>query len=193
MALYDLGALVPPPTLSHKARTGYTGASARFALRAQRWRSMAYLDKVLRAGERVHFHGRLHWLIYGHGLLWLLAGVVVLLVALATNQPDLGRVLALAAIAVLVFAAWLLVAAGIRRYAAEFVVTDLRVIVKHGLLSRHTAEMNVSKIESVDVEQGILGRIFGFGTLIVRGTGASLEPLRNVADPIGMRNAILVG
>ena len=154
---------------------------------------MAYLDKVLRPGENVHFHGRLHWLIYGHGLLWLLAGVVMLLVALTANQPNLGRVLAYAAVAVLLLAAWLLVVAGLRRNTAEFVVTDLRVIVKRGLLSRHTAEMNVSKIESVDVEQGILGRVLGFGTLIVRGTGASLEPLRNVADPIGMRNAILVG
>jgi uncharacterized membrane protein YdbT with pleckstrin-like domain len=154
---------------------------------------MAYLDKVLRPEETVHFHGRLHWLIYGRGLLCLIAGIAILLAAMMMHEPDLSRVTAYLAIAVLLTSAWLLVLAGIRRNTAEFVVTDRRVILKHGLLGRHTAEMNVSKIESVDVEQGLLGRIFGFGTLIVRGTGASLEPLRNVADPIGMRNAILVG
>ena len=72
-------------------------------------------------------------------------------------------------------------------------MTDKRVIYKTGLLSRHTAEINISKIESVDVDQGILGRIFGYGTVFLRGTGASLEPLQDVADPIGLRNAILVG
>ena len=155
--------------------------------------SVTYRAKFLRPDETVLFHGRLHWLIYVRGLLALGAGLAVLIAGLASGDPTLRRALALASLAVFLGAALLLAAAGIRRQTVEFVVTDKRVIYKTGLFTRHTAEINVSKIESVDVDQGILGRIFGFGTVFLRGTGASLEPLRGVADPIGLRNAIIVG
>ena len=155
--------------------------------------SLAYLTKVLRPDERVLFHGSLHWLIYARGLLTTVAGCAVLIAGLLTSDPVLGRSLAIGSLAVFLTAAVMLILAGIRRQTVEFVVTDKRVIYKTGLVTRHTAEINISKVESVDVDQGILGRIFGFGTVLLRGTGASMEPLRNVADPIGLRNAILVG
>ena len=154
---------------------------------------MAYLTKVLRPDEAVLFRGTLHWLVYGRGLVLLGAGLALLVLGLAVGDPLLGRALAVGALAVLLLAGWLLILAGIRRQTVEFVVTDKRVITKTGWLSRHTAEINVSKIESVDVDQGLLGRMFGFGTVFLRGTGASLEPLQGVADPIGLRNAIIVG
>ena len=78
----------------------------------------------------------------------------------------------------------LLLGAWIRRRATEIVVTDRRVIFKRGLLGRHTVEMNVSKIETVDVEQGIGGRIWGYGTVLIRGTGSSFEPLVGVGSPL---------
>ena len=53
--------------------------------------------------------------------------------------------------------------------------------------------MNITKIETVDVEQSIAGRLMGFGTVLIRGTGAGFEPLRRVADPLALRSAILVG
>jgi uncharacterized membrane protein YdbT with pleckstrin-like domain len=80
--------------------------------------------------------------------------------------------------------------AWLRRVTTELAITDLRVIYKAGLFRRHTLEMNRSRIESVDVDQSLLGRIFGYGTVTVRGTGGSLEPLRNIRDPIGFRNHI---
>ena len=72
-------------------------------------------------------------------------------------------------------------------------MTDRRVIFKRGLFARHTVEMNVSKIETVDVEQGIGGRIWNYGTLMIRGTGAGFEPLEGVGSPISIRNAIVAG
>ena len=78
----------------------------------------------------------------------------------------------------------------IRRAATELAVTDHRVIYKTGLLSRHTIEMNRDKVESVDVDQSLLGRILGYGTVIVRGTGGSLEPMRNIGDPLTFRTHI---
>jgi uncharacterized membrane protein YdbT with pleckstrin-like domain len=53
--------------------------------------------------------------------------------------------------------------------------------------------MNITKIETVDVEQPIVGRLFGYGTVSVHGTGASMEPMRQVAHPLQLRNSILVG
>jgi uncharacterized membrane protein YdbT with pleckstrin-like domain len=87
----------------------------------------------------------------------------------------------------------LLLGAWIRRRATEIVVTDLRVIYKVGVLSRRTVEMNVSKIETVDVEQGLWGRIWGYGTVLIRGTGSGFEPLVGVGSPLAIRNAIVVG
>jgi len=81
----------------------------------------------------------------------------------------------------------------IRRATTELAVTDHRVIYKSGLLSRHTIEMNRDKVESVDVDQTLLGRIFGYGTIIVRGTGGSLEPIRNIGDPLAFRSHITAG
>jgi len=78
----------------------------------------------------------------------------------------------------------------IRRATTELAVTDHRVIYKSGLLSRHTIEMNRDKVESVDVDQSLLGRILGYGTVVVRGTGGSLEPIRNISDPLSFRTHI---
>jgi uncharacterized membrane protein YdbT with pleckstrin-like domain len=69
-------------------------------------------------------------------------------------------------------------------------VTDQRVIFKRGIFARYTIEMNRSKVESVDVDQTILGRLLGYGTLMVRGTGGSLEPMESISDPLAFRTHI---
>ena len=99
----------------------------------------------------------------------------------------------LAAAALAVLGLLVLLAAWIRRHATEIVVTDRRVIYKRGILSRHTVEMNVSKIETVDVEQGLWARMMGYGTVLIRGTGSGIEPLRGVGHPLTIRNAIVAG
>ena len=72
-------------------------------------------------------------------------------------------------------------------------VTDKRVLHKVGLIWRSTQEMNIAKVETVDVDQGIWGRLLNFGSVQVRGTGGSWEPMHLVTDPLAMRNAIMVG
>ena len=74
----------------------------------------------------------------------------------------------------------------------EIVVTDRRILFKEGFLRRRTMEMNMSKVETVDVVQSIPGRIFNYGTILIRGTGSSYEPLSLIGDPLTLRNAILV-
>jgi uncharacterized membrane protein YdbT with pleckstrin-like domain len=83
-----------------------------------------------------------------------------------------------------------LVKALIARSAAEFAVTNKRVIFKEGFVYRRTAEMFLSKVESVGVDQTILGRIFGYGSIVLRGTGGSTEPFHKIARPLEFRRQI---
>ena len=71
-------------------------------------------------------------------------------------------------------------------------VTSQRIIVKRGLVSLHTVEMNVDKVESVDVDQSILGRMMGFGTVTIHRIGARWDPIPLISGPLGFRNAITV-
>jgi uncharacterized membrane protein YdbT with pleckstrin-like domain len=85
----------------------------------------------------------------------------------------------------------LLAIAFVRYRSFELGVTTKRVIVKRGFVSRQTIEMNLSKVESIQVEQSALGRLFNFGTLIVAGTGASHAPMTGIAEPMAFRKAFI--
>jgi len=77
-----------------------------------------------------------------------------------------------------------------QQWITEIAVTDRRVIVKTGLIRRHTAEMNMDKVESVTVYQSILGRLLNYGSVHVRGTGEGLGHLDYIKSPIELRNTI---
>ena len=72
-------------------------------------------------------------------------------------------------------------------YSTEFVITDRRVIMKTGLISRSTLEMNLTKIESVNVDQSIMGRILGFGSITLVGNGSTRETFNGISQPIVFR------
>jgi uncharacterized membrane protein YdbT with pleckstrin-like domain len=84
----------------------------------------------------------------------------------------------------------LFVAPLVARATSEFAVTNRRVIIKVGLVSRKTVELNLEKVESIGVEQTILGRILGYGAIVVVGTGGTKEPFPRIADPMGFRRAV---
>ena len=146
---------------------------------------------MLQPGETIVYSTKLHWRVYIQAILLVIACIIITGAAVATNDNQ-GISLAFG-IAAVIFALLALSAglrAFIRRATTELAVTDHRVIYKSGLLSRHTIEMNRDKVESVDVDQSLLGRVFGYGTVIVRGTGGSLEPMRNIGDPLTFRSHI---
>jgi uncharacterized membrane protein YdbT with pleckstrin-like domain len=155
---------------------------------------MRYLTRVLQPGETVVYATKLHWFIYLRTL--LLLAICIVLGAAAVAMADKQNISLALWIAAVIFALLALSAglrAFIRRASTELAVTDRRVIYKAGLLSRHTLEMNRDKVESVAVDQTFLGRIFGYGTIIVRGTGSSLEPIPNIGDPLTFRSHITTG
>ncbi len=150
---------------------------------------MSYVTRVLQPGEQVVYTTKLHWLIYFPAILLVIVGIVL---AYAANRLDGRSAIALQIVAAVfaLMAVWSALRAFIRRMTTELAITDHRVIYKVGLLSRHTLEMNRAKVESVDVDQTLLGRFLGYGTVIVRGTGGSLEPMRDVTDPLSFRSHI---
>jgi uncharacterized membrane protein YdbT with pleckstrin-like domain len=155
---------------------------------------MGYVEHVLQPGETLVHKSKLHWFIYLPVLPFL--AIFVLGLALnsamqagATDQgaaalPQILMVIGVAGTIVTWLRAW------IRRTSTELAVTDRRVIFKRGLIRRHTVEMNMDKVESVDVDQSILGRLFNYGDVTVRGTGASIEPLRMIQDPLHFRSRV---
>jgi uncharacterized membrane protein YdbT with pleckstrin-like domain len=148
---------------------------------------MKYIDEVLQPGERIVFSCTLSWAIYLPGVvLW----VVALALLAAAGGAASGGVWLVSALVVGLCAAYSSLRAWFRRWTTEIDVTDRRVVYKRGFIRRHTVEMNMDKVESVDVDQSMLGRIFDYGDIVIRGTGAGLEPLRGIDSPLAFRNAV---
>jgi uncharacterized membrane protein YdbT with pleckstrin-like domain len=150
---------------------------------------MSYVRKVLLPGEQVVYETGLHWLIFGRAILVLIAALA-LAIGSFYAPGNMGPPLLLAAGIVALFGLVLLLAALIRRAGTELAVTDQRVVYKSGIIARHTIEMNRAKVESVDVDQSLLGRILGYGTVQLRGTGGSLEPMAMIGNPLSLRSHI---
>ena len=149
---------------------------------------MSYANSVLQPGERVLLVGRLHWISYWHAILFLLLGIGLVCWEWSRGSGD--RLISITAITFGVLFLVSFVHTWFIRWITEFAVTDRRVISKRGFINRQTAEMNMDKVESVQVDQSVLGRMLDYGTITVMGTGQGFEPIKRVASPIAFRNAI---
>ncbi|HEY1328760.1 MAG TPA: PH domain-containing protein [Casimicrobiaceae bacterium] len=141
----------------------------------------SYVETIVGPGEEVLYVGKVSlWAIASS----LVGGVLLILIGLvlAVAHP-LGALVCL--LGLIVIAVGL-----IRRASTELAVTTRRVIAKFGFISRSTVEINLAKIESVRVEQSVTGRIFDYGSIIVTGTGSTMDPIPFIADPIRFRQAI---
>jgi len=154
---------------------------------------MSYVRHVLQPGEEVRHVAGLHWILYLPGLLvWILAAIILII------RPDASEYWVANRLAVIV--TWLCFAVGLVLIArvwfswwtTEIAVTNRRVIYKKGLVRRETTEMNLDKVETVNVDQSILGRIFDYGNVDVRGTGkGNFDQLKHVAAPLELRNHVI--
>jgi uncharacterized membrane protein YdbT with pleckstrin-like domain len=156
---------------------------------------MSYTEKSVQPGETVRFHSRVHWIIYVRGIVIIVLGV---LVAIGLRQLDPNptgfSVPSLVAITIgLVIGAFSLLVAWWRRLTTEVAITENRIVYKRGFIRRHTFEMNMSKVESVHVNQSVAGRVFDYGDIIIRGVGSSFEPLRTISRPLEFRNFVGAG
>ena len=139
----------------------------------------SYVRANLMAGETVVYETGLHPIIYLSPAAMIFAGIALGFFA----NPSIGALLL--GLGVLALGgAWL------RQWGGEFAVTNRRVIVKLGFISRRTIEINMSKVESVEVNQDIFGRMLNYGTIVVIGTGGTREPFAQIDDPLAFRRAV---
>ena len=154
---------------------------------------MAYLDKLLQPGETLLARTRPHWimLVPPFGFIGL---ALVAAIATFVALTGYGRTAMLAGYGIAVLLAIVgllhLLARWIVRATTEYGVTSLRVVQKRGVLSLHTVEMNLDKVESVDVDQSLFGRMLGYGMVDIHGVGSRWDPIVGIEDPLGFRNAI---
>ena len=164
---------------------------------------MGYVDRNLVPGETLLYLTRHHWLIligpFVVGLVLLVPGIALLLEAFSlrdTNGLAVGdttispSTMAILGV-VLLFAAAIIFSYGIaRRNATEMAVTTRRVLIKTGMTSRRTLDMMLSRVESIGVEETTLGRLLGYGSVVVRGTGGTPEPFEMISHPQEFRRAV---
>ncbi|HMK14581.1 MAG TPA: PH domain-containing protein [Burkholderiales bacterium] len=93
-------------------------------------------------------------------------------------------------VVLLIVAALLFLVRWIRVKTSEFGVTNKRVIIKIGLIQRHTLELLLTQVETIGVDQGIMGRILGYGKIVVVGTGGTNEPFSRIARPLEFRRQV---
>jgi uncharacterized membrane protein YdbT with pleckstrin-like domain len=157
---------------------------------------MSYVEKHLIEGEAVVYKTRLHWIVLVVPvLLGLLIGVPGLaLLARFSTGPSSNSVTSesmMVAGAILLVFALVCIALGIlSRNATEMTVTNKRVVAKVGVFARRTIEMLLSRVESIGVEETVMGRMLGYGRVIVRGTGGTPESFDRIAHPLDFRTQV---
>jgi hypothetical protein len=157
----------PPPALDPKLLGSYTTAT-------------------LQANERPLHHTTIHWM----ALMGSIFGAAFALIVIVPIAMFASWKAYYWAWLLLFIPLGILLAAAVGVRTSELVITDRRVLIKVGFIRRHTFEMFISKIESVAVYQGMMGRIFNYGTVEIRGTGGSAESFATIASPLQFRDAI---
>jgi uncharacterized membrane protein YdbT with pleckstrin-like domain len=157
---------------------------------------MNYIDRNLIPGETVIYETRLHWVvIIRHIILaavFALAGMYLLSGMPGTTglQGDPSRYARIGGGVLFGFAVISAILAMVRRNSVEMAVTNKRVTVKVGLVSHSTEEMMLNRIESIMVDQSLMGRILGYGTITLRGVGGTPDPFPSIAHPLEFRRQV---
>ena len=147
---------------------------------------MSYIQSILRRDEKILHIAKLHWMLFIRAILIGLALAAVVVIYLIANT-----VWALVLVALLALFFLLALASEFFIYrSTELAVTDRRVIHKTGFISRQTMEQQIERTDSITVSQSIFGRILGFGTIDIRGSGSSFTPIEQISNPLKFRNAV---
>jgi len=147
---------------------------------------MSYVESNLLPNEQVTYWAKLHWIIYLWPMVFLLGAVAVAVAvsALGLNGGWIASAV-LAGIALLSFLPpW------VDSLSSEFAVTDKRVLIKVGLIRRHSLELLLQKVEGIGVDQTLTGRILGYGTITVTGTGGTRESFARISRPLEFRRQV---
>lgn len=141
---------------------------------------MGFVDQNLVTGETVVYRTRLHWVMFLFPVTLTLVGLILARVieptAIGISIAGIG--------AVILLWRW------IQFQTSEFAVTTRRVLIKVGFVQRHTVELLLNKVEGIGVDQDIGGRLWGYGTIVVTGTGGTRESFESIAAPLEFRRQV---
>jgi uncharacterized membrane protein YdbT with pleckstrin-like domain len=141
---------------------------------------MGYVESNLLPNEQITYRANIHWIIYAFP-------AIVFLIAIIVGLSGGGWIASgvIVAIAVVLFLPpW------IRAASSEFAITNKRVLIKVGLIRRHSLELLLQKVEGIGVDQSILGRILGYGTITVSGVGGTKEAFQMISKPLEFRRQV---
>ncbi len=159
----------------------------------------SYIRKVLLPDEQIIYTASLHWIIYVPGIFTaLICGILGQSSYKITSRffdPSFahfaGKVLAGMCFFGTMLGLFLLLGSLVRQGATELVITNRRVIAKYGFISRATFEILISRITGANFDQTIMGRIFGYGTILVHGAGGEISPIDVVDHPQMFHRALV--
>ena len=156
---------------------------------------MSYVEKNLISGEKLMYRTGVHWsVLFGAAVVAVIvggAGVAILAYrndiaghGIPVNGTEIAG-MALVAVAAIFFGYRV-----VKKNATEIAVTDRRVIIKTGMTSRRSLEIMLAKVESIGIDETLMGRMLGYGTVVIHGTGGTPEPFTKIAHPSEFRMAV---
>jgi uncharacterized membrane protein YdbT with pleckstrin-like domain len=152
---------------------------------------MSYIEQHLASNEQILRRAYIsNAYVYGRPIFVLGLGSVIGFFAGASNRAPFSGLMIVDVLTFIFLGLPLLIGGLVRRATTEIALTNQRVILKWGLIRRHTIETYLDKIEGINANQGILGRLLGYGSLLVRGTGGGTNPCPGIQDPQAFRRNV---
>lgn len=142
---------------------------------------MSYIDKGLMDGERIVYRGKLHWVVFLWPIIFFVAAIVLTIIIGGAEGFIIGFML----ITVSIFSS---LGSFITYKTSEFGITNKRLIVKVGFIHRNSLEVLLNEVAGIEVNQNILGRILGFGSVTISGTGGTKHPFHRIGAPLEFRS-----
>ena len=154
---------------------------------------MSYLQNTLLDNEHIIYQEHMHWIVFVPSLLYFMVANLFYWhwIPVDFNALIYGyTVMQWAGIVFACIALYQFIAAYIAYATSEYGVTNKRVLMKIGLIQRYSLELFLNKIEAIKIDQSILGRLLGYGTIIVIGTGGSNDPFYYIRNPLEFRRQV---
>jgi uncharacterized membrane protein YdbT with pleckstrin-like domain len=151
---------------------------------------MRYIERILQPGEAVLYEGRIHWIIYLPSMIMMLLALAALGGLAQARTSASGYSWLFVSGAFVIGGGVTLLSAWFKRWTTEIDVTNRRIVYKRGFIKRHTVELNMDKVSSVDVDQSVFGRMLNYGDITINTTGGLFEPLLRIGAPLDFRNHV---
>lgn len=159
----------------------------------------SYVKRAMHEDEKIVYAAQLHWIIYQSGFLYVLLGGAVghfgVMLLRSLNIPKIATyiepIVSYISVGIVAVGGMLLFGAFVRQMSTELVITNQRIIAKHGLVATTSYELMMTKVEGATIDQSIWGRMWDYGTLMVKGTGGGISPIDHVAKPFKFHNNLM--